>query len=327
MKVLIWACGFEQRFAGQYVATEAKRQGFDVMVTGSRRDPRLMRKAFDEYKPDVVFCFALMPNFKSYYEYIKQHGAKLVLWYPDMTESTRDRMWRESLNNVADVLVFSILETAQRYSALAPTVLWMPQYFDTRFCSRNGTLPKRLDPAKPIYDVCFIGSCDRLRRKWLDELEKNYNCRFARDGISGRHEIRGWNMAEIYAQSKVAINIQRERYLNPGPYVVSNRIYNAMGSGACFLNHSVENLGLVFEEGIHCVSHDDTLTGLRRQLDFLLCNDKRREDIASNGQQTILKYHTLEQRVKEYWQVMELLHTNHHTKIAHGAYGKWVRRV
>lgn len=333
MRVLIWCCGFEQRFAGQYVAAEAKRQGFDVRVTGSRRDPRQMYEALREYKPDVVFCFAIMASLVPYYEKIRSTGAKLVLWYPDMTESTRDRMWRESLNGVADMLIFSIKETAQRYCDLAPTVLWQPQYFDRKFCAIDGRLPntidgqlpQRLDPTKPIYDVCFIGSCDNLRRTWLDELQKHHNCRFERDGISRRKEIRGWEMAEIYAQSKIAININRQRYINSGPYVVSNRIYNAMGSGAFFLNHKVEQLDLMFTEGVDCVSHNDNLLDIRKKIDYYIANPVERETIAKTGQQRVLRYHTLKQRVKEYWHVMSLLYEGRTAEIESGANGEWAQ--
>ena len=128
MKVLLWCCGFEQRFAGQYVAAEAQRQGLEVLVCGSRSHPREMLIALTEYKPDVVLCFAIRQTLRPYYDRIRNSGAKLVLWYPDMTETTRDHLWRGSLAGVADALIFSILETARRYRHLAPTVLWMPQY-------------------------------------------------------------------------------------------------------------------------------------------------------------------------------------------------------
>jgi len=325
MKVLIWACGFETRFAGPYFYAEAKRQGHDVQITGSRSHPQEMLTALYKYKPDIVFCFAIRPNFNHYYKAIKNTGAKLILWYPDMTEVKRDRMWRQALNGVADVLIFSILETAQRYQNLAPTVLWMPQYFDHIFCSKNGQLPKRLDSTKPIYDICFIGSCDGHRTRWLNHLNKRYDCFFALNGISQHHEIRGWRMAEVYAQSKIAINIQRALFTNPGPYVTSNRIYNAMGSGAFFINHKVERFDLVFQENIHCITHNDRLQDLCTKIDHYLKYKVEREKIAHVGQKQILKYHTLEQRVKEYWQVMELIHTGHAGELPAGAFGKWVK--
>lgn len=278
-----------------------------------------------EYKPDVVFCFAIRPNLRPYYEMIRRTGAKLVLWYPDMTESRRDRMWRTQLNNVADVLIFSVLETAQRYQHLAKTVLWMPQYFDRHFCSVDGQLPKRLDPTKPIYDLCFIGSYDVLRGRWLDYLEERYKCLFYRDGIRRGREIRGYHMAEAYAQSKVAINIQRELFCNDGPFVTSNRTYNAMGSGAFFINHHVNQLDLVFEEGRDCVMHNDTLGDLRRLIDYYLQHDAEREAIAAYGQNTVLRYHTLEQRTKEYFEVIRAVYENRAGEIAPGAYGEWVQ--
>lgn len=326
MRTLIWCCGFEQRFAGQYVAAEAKRQGFDVCVTGSRDNPQEMLAALHKYKPDVVFSFVVRINFEMYYEAIKATGAKLVLWYPDMTESRRDRMWRHYFDNVADALIFSILDTAYRYKNLAPVVLWMPQYFDHRFCSENGQLPRRLDSTKPKYDLCFIGSCDRTRNHWLDNLAKSYNCLFLRDGI-GRHcETRGYKMAEAYAQSKIAINIQREAFFNSGKYVTSNRIYNAMGSGAFFISHRVQQLNLVFRDGVHCVTHTDRLADLRTKIDFFLKHEYTREQIALAGQKQILRYHTLECRVKEYWHVMEAICENRIIDLSTGqGFGSWVK--
>ena len=325
MKVLLWVCGSQQRFAGPYIAAEAERQGFEVCVTGSRVNPRRMLVALHEYKPDIVFCLAIRPNFRPYYEEIRRTGAKLVLWYPDMTERRRDRMWRGTLNGVADVLIFSILETAQRYRKLAPTVLWMPQYFDHRFCSVNGQLPKRLDPNKPIYDLCFIGSCDPLRNRWLDDLAKDYKCFFARDGIKRGREVRGWEMAEAYAQSKIAFNIQRQAFLNPGDFVTSNRTYNAMGSGAMFINHHVAKLDLVFEEGTHCAMHCDTLEDLRYFIKCYMMDEEKRERVARTGQELILRYHTLEQRVREYWSVMQAVCDGRAGEIPAGAHGKWVK--
>jgi hypothetical protein len=281
--------------------------------------------ALAEYKPDVVFCFAIRPTFGSYYQAIKNTGAKLVLWYPDMTERTRDYMWRTKLANVADVLIFSIKETAQRYKHLAPTVLWMPQYFDHRFCSSpRGNLPARLDPTKPIYDVCFIGSCDGIRNEWLDKLRDRYNCTFSRDAIRRGREVRGYRMAQMYAQSKIAINIQRTAFTNCGSYVVSNRIYNAMGSGAFFLNHPVTDLGLVFKEGDDLVSHDNTFEDMCAKIDFYLREDRLREYIARSGQRQVLIYHTLEQRVKEYWKVLRAIRDNT-GEIETGAFGCWVK--
>lgn len=337
IKVLIWCCGFADRYAGKFVAREAERQGYDVRVCGTRENPKLMRPVFDEYKPDVVFCFAIRMNLKPYYDYIKDSGAKLVFWYPDMTERTRDRMWRKTLNNVADGIFFSILETAQRYKDLAKTVVWMPQYFDYQFCSTTKFrteqepdgryLPKRLDPSKPIYDLCFIGSCDKLRNEWLDKLEKMYKCSFHRDGIRNGKELRGVEMAQVYAQSKIAINIQRSLFKNSGSFVMSNRAYNAMGSGSFYINHHVTDIDKVFVVGFDCEMHNDTFEDLTNKIDFYLKEEEvLREVIAEQGQALILKFHTLEQRVKEYWTALEAIVNEDYDNIENGTpFGMWVK--
>ncbi len=329
MKVLIWCCGFQKRFAGPYVYKEALRQGYDVEVTGSRAKPDEMLRVLEVYKPDWVFCFALRPGFRKYYQAIRRSGTKLMFWYPDMTERTRDRMWRGSLVNQADVLTFSILETAQRYHDLAPHVLWMPQYFDHRSCMKDDKLPTRLNTLKKIFDLCFFGSCDGRRTKWLNEIDRQYKCNFVTDKIGKSGEIREWDMAEGYAQSRIAFNIQRRLFDNPGSFVTSNRAYNAMGSGAMFINHKVQDMHFIWDEGLHCVTYDDTFDELLRKIDFFLEHDNLRERIAFLGQKNILRYHTLEQRVSEYWQVMETIHKHEcFPRIIqpnHSGCGMWVR--
>lgn len=306
MRVLIWSCGPEPRSAAPYIYTEAKRQGYDVYISGTRSDPERFMRVFKQVQPDFVFCLALRPNLVPYYKHIRK-SARLLFWYPDQTETHRDIMWRTQLNNVADVLVFSILDTAQRYSKLAPMVTWMPQYFDDQFCRKDGALPPRLNPKEEIYDLVFIGSCDAKRRSWLAQLKDKYKCNFITDCIGTSRECRGWAMAHAYAQAKIAINIQRSLFMNEGPYVTSNRIYNAMGSGAFFINHVVQQMELVFQEGIHCVSIKECkLENLEDAINWWLCmQPDDRENIAWNGKQQVLQYHTLEIRVAEYWYLMQ----------------------
>lgn len=325
MKVLIWCCGFQQRFAGQYIYNEAKRQGLDVYITGSRTNPGEAVEACKQIKPDWVFCLAITRQMPKYYAAIRATGAKLLLWYPDQTEHSRNVMWTDYMDNVADVLVFSILETAIRYKKLAPTVLWMPQYFDEQFCIKDGRLPKRLDLNKEIYDVCFIGGTDIRRTSQLRVLEKHFKCNFYLDGIRDRTEIRGWEMAQVYAQSKVAINIQRGMYINPGPFVTSNRIYNAMGSGCFFISQYVNQIERLFELETDCDMYNDSIKNLILLIDSYLCNDTLREHIAYTGQQKIFRYHTLEQRIKEYWQVMETILAGRQQELEQSilGYGVW----
>ncbi|KKL85155.1 hypothetical protein LCGC14_1957560 [marine sediment metagenome] len=307
MKVLIWTCGFASQHAGSDIYREAVNKNFDVRIAGSRSNPIPMWVEFCKYKPDWVFCLAIHPRLSEFYRKIRESNCKLLFWYPDQCDGLRDRLWRTEYKDLADALVFSILDTAKKYDNLAKDVYWMPQYFDKALCyDRNGKLPLRLDTNKEIYDLCFIGSTDGLRRKWLIDLQSMYKCKFVIVNRPGTpNEVRGIKMASIYAQSKIAINIQRRNFLNPDYFSTSNRAYNAMGSGVFYINHALKNMELMWKEKIHCVTYDNTFNQLVQTIDYYLKHEKEREQIALAGQQNILEFHSLEKRVGEYWKVME----------------------
>ena len=310
MKILIWATDYSARSAAVNIHSEAKRQGFDVEIAGARTDPTEFVAKLNEWHPDIVFCFCIRPNLVPVYKLIRESGAKLCLWYPDQTESRRNQMWINFLKGQADCLIFSIADTAIRYAHCAPVSLWMPQYFNVNDdCLEN--LPERLDITKPIYDLCFIGSVDTSRREWLEELAANYKTKFIIDPFTKGGAVHNRAMAEIYAQSRIAIGIQRTLFCTNAPYVTSNRIYNAMGSGAFYLTYPITQLGALFVNGNHlAVYENETIECLRKEIDFWLENERLREWIAVEGQRQVLRFHTLRQRVPEYWRVFELLHTN-----------------
>jgi hypothetical protein len=301
-----------ERFAGPHVAKEAARQDLDVVVTGSRNNPqemvKVVRRMIQHRKPPhFVFCFAIRPGLRNYYRWLKKHNIKILAWYPDQCERNRDRMWR-GMKDYFDAIVFSILHTAQQYRTLAPTVLWVPQYFDHISCSINGKLPKRLRADEPIYDLAFIGGCDKRRETFLRRLAEKYTHNFITHPFGQLKEVRRWDMAKVYAQAKIAINIQRGMFLQPGPFITSNRAYNVMGSGAMLINHYVKRMELLWEEGVHCVSYDDTYDDLERKVAYYLEHDEEREKIAAAGQADVLEYHTLERRISQYWRLMLAIH-------------------
>lgn len=339
MKVLIWCCDFEEQFAGPFVYNEAKRQGCDVRIVGTRKDPSLVMPMVKKWRPDWVLSFVVRPNYarvsasdytsevQGIYRTIRQAGARLAFWYPDQCESRRDAMIKK-LRGAADLFIFSIKHTAMEYADLAPKVVWVPQYFDAAQCtlrdvkidksyiySQNAKhdyisrplqyqpLPLRLDPSKEQWDVIFLGSVDRRRRRWLEELKKKY--KVLSHVTRTPSDIRGREMAEAYAQSRIAINIQREIFLNSGPFITSNRMYNAMGCGCFLLQHRMTDLGLLFEEGRHCVTYDDTFEDMTRKIGWYLNDETGRETIALAGQAEVLRNHTLEQRIPQYWKLME----------------------
>jgi hypothetical protein len=335
LRVLIWACGEEERDAGLHVYHEAKRQGSNVHLTFGRSNPQRMARDVRNLisanqKPHWVFNFAIQTRLKRYYDWLGRHGIRQLWWYPDQCESARIKMWN-SLKGKPDAVVFSILHAAQYFKQYAPHVLWVPQYCDAERCKRNGQLPPRLDPRKPIYDLCFIGACDARRKRWVSKLVTKFNCNFSIHAMGKLNEVRGWNMAEAYAQSKIAFNIQREIFLKPGPFITSNRAYNAMGSGCFFINHYVNQMELLWQEGVHCVTYNDSYEELEAKIRFWLAqeNEAKREEIARAGQDDVLKYHTLECRIAQYWRIMQAIQNGETSDLQKWSFeqqGKFVTR-
>jgi len=335
LRVVVWCCGKHERFAGPHVYREAKRQGLNVTLTEGRGNPQRMvrhvRRMINEGKPPHwIFNFAIRTSLKRYYQWFTNHGIRQLWWYPDQCHSSRITMWNK-LRNIPDAITFSILHAAQYFRNHAPHVLWVPQYFDAERCKRHGVLPARLNPYKPIYDLCFIGSCDARRKRWVTKLANKYNCNFSTHAMGRLNEVRGWDMAEAYAQSKIAFNIQRELFLNPGPFITSNRAYNAMGSGTFFINHYVRQMELLWNEGEHCVTYNDSFEEMEAKIRYWLKpeNENRREEIAIAGQRDVLTYHTLERRIPQYWRIMHSIqngNTDHLKQWSFEQRGKFVTR-
>ena len=297
MKILIWKCENNVKDAATYVHREFIRQGYeDIYIAEGRNNPRMFLMAVRKIRPDWIISFPNIGIPRQIYTTIKNRfNCKIMVWYPDQCDANRDRAWR-SLSGIFDIAAFSILHAAETYKDVVGESYWIPQYFDYETCK---PLPKRLDETKEIYDLCFLTYAqDNLRQQWLHELGQRYKL-----VVSDNH--RGQDMAAIYAQTKIAFNIQREQFLNPGKWISSNRIYNAMGCGCFFISHYVKNMELMFKVGCELVMHNDSLDDLCRIIDYYLKHENEREKIALTGQAKILNKHCLSHRIPLYYELMK----------------------
>lgn len=119
-----------------------------------------------------------------------------------------------------------------------------------------------------------------------------------------KREIYGSDMADVYRQSKIVIDIQRENII-PMTCGTSDRIFKAMGVGAFYLTYPINDIGRLFEPRKHFDMYDNTLSGLIEKIDYWLNHEDQREAIAVAGQVEIEKYHTLKVRINQYWNLME----------------------
>jgi len=285
---------------GPNLYNEAKRLGKEVQLVHLEPETTSIKNQLDNFKPDWVFCFPIAQKHVKIYEEIRTRGVRLLFWYPDQLNTARFGTLK-SLIKHCNIMVSSNLDTAQQLQKCSNWSVWVPQYFDVNFCrNKEGQLP----PRNLKYDLCFIGVVDKRRKEFLNKLKNDYSCKFVTHDPGKLNEIRGYQMAEAYAQSKIAINIQRQGFIDTGPFKTSNRAFNAMGSGAFFLNHEVDKLDLIWKNGYHCVTYNHTFDDLKEKIDYYLEHKNEREQIAKTGKQNVLQDHSLEQRIHEYWNLM-----------------------
>jgi len=305
MKTLIWSAGPEPYSAAPPLYRAARIAGFDVDITGdrSRAGTRAMIDMLGRNKYDWVFLFVSSVGYRNAYRFIRQSEVKLLSWYPDQLNDTRIKAWKRMVD-CFDVVVCSSKRTTDILCDIGIHAIWMPQYFELGECL---PLPKRLDKEEAIHDVCFIGGLDERRSKFMRHLSKHFDLVLYGPREDEQHAVYGHDMAKVYAQSKIAVNVQREAYVLSGVtnFNVSNRVFRAMGSGSFFLHYSASNLQPLFVWGLDYDTHDDTLDGLVRKVDYWLKHDDEREKIALAGRDKVLKNHTLEQRIPQYWKLME----------------------
>lgn len=158
-------------------------------------------------------------------------------------------------------------------------------------------------PAKKEYDVVFVGSRG-YHREWpyrpllIDWLKQTYGNRFFHFGNDGIRMVRGRELNEVYAKSKVVVGDA----LCPGydyPYYMSDRIFETIGRGGFIIHPYIHGIYDLF-------THSDVVTyrytdfeGLKNQIDKYLQNDIVRETIRRTGQMRVLNEHTYMHRWKK----------------------------
>ena len=180
------------------------------------------------------------------------------------------------------------------------TVLFHPGY-EERFRSaghpRPLFLPLAMNPdvisgpeEERVFEVGTVGQTDSnlyiTRRRVLTLLENKFQTNNFRRRYSPKE------MAQVYRQSKIVINVPREDYLQEA----NMRAFEVMGSGALLLAPLPSELSdMGFHEGIHFIGYrgeDELIPLIRRYLE----DDPLRVEIARRAQELVWRGHTYESR-------------------------------
>ncbi|MCC6154860.1 MAG: glycosyltransferase, partial [Candidatus Hydrogenedentes bacterium] len=168
-------------------------------------------------------------------------------------------------------------------------VAWMPLA-----CSPElhdvGTMERK-------FDVAFVGAVpddpDDRRKKLIDAV----NARFPNSFIG-----RAWpeEMARIYAQAKIVINISASRDINM-------RVFEGLASGALLITDPADGLEELFKDKEHLVVYQSDSDLLENIAHYLMHNAER-ERIAATGRSLVLSEHTYRHRTRQMmYMVLEAL--------------------
>jgi hypothetical protein len=152
-----------------------------------------------------------------------------------------------------------------------------------------------------IYEVGWIGRLDgesySIRRRYIQGLKE----RFVMNDIDRYYTLD--EMAKIYQQSKIVINLSRDDYLQDA----NLRCFEVMASGALLITPQPTELSeLGFTEGIHYISFQ-TESQMYELVEYYLKNEDERAAISQSARDLVMEKHTYDARVQT---ILETLSQN-----------------
>lgn len=143
-----------------------------------------------------------------------------------------------------------------------------------------------------IYEVGWVGNLQGReydkRRRIIEKLKTN----FCMNDVS--HFYNSEEMATVYKQSKIVVNISRDDY----PQDANLRCFEVMASGALLITQKPTELDQIgFIEGTHYIAYNKE-SQIPSLVKFYLEHEKERIKISNNGRLLVLSKHTYDHRVK-----------------------------
>ena len=156
-------------------------------------------------------------------------------------------------------------------------------------------------PAELTHDVIFVGSKTYhtewpYRPRLIKFLEQTYRDKFKLYGRDGIKTVRGQELNDLYASTKVVVGdtlCPEFKY----PDYWSDRIYETLGRGGFLIHPYIPGLEREFEDKKHVVFYQyKNWEQLEELINYYLENDKEREAIRKAGHELVKKKYTYKNR-------------------------------
>jgi hypothetical protein len=160
-------------------------------------------------------------------------------------------------------------------------------------------------PTKLTEEVIFVGSKTYhsewpYRPKLINFLTKTYGTKFNLYGKEGVRPVRGQELNNLYASTKVVVGDTLCPEFNYPDYW-SDRIYETLGRGGFLIHPYIPGLEREFEDKKHVVFYQyNNLDQLKELIDYYLNNYEEREKIRKAGHEFVKNNYTYKNR----WQTI-----------------------
>ncbi len=161
----------------------------------------------------------------------------------------------------------------------------------------------RLEDRALTHDVVFVGSY-RYHREWpyrrrlIDFLRQTYRGRFEHWGPQGLGLVRGDELNELYASTRVVVGdslCMGFKY----PYYTSDRAYEVLGRGGFLVHPRITGMDEELTDAHLAYYTFNDWAGLKRTIDHYLTHDEEREAIRRVGHEKVRADCTYTNRLRE----------------------------
>ncbi|MFN3301843.1 MAG: glycosyltransferase [Patescibacteria group bacterium] len=260
---------FNQSFActtGQYVLKILEKENKVYVLNHNDNFQKIY-----EIKPDFILAI----DDSSHYILDVNYHPKAIWIIDSHTSFVCDKVMAKSF----DIIFVAQKEYVEKFKKHNRYVYWLPLACDPEWHGKQDL--------EKIYDVAFIGQLGRgWRKKLLLKLKKDFPSSF----ISS---VDCKDIGKIYSQARIVVNYNVNNDINM-------RVFEALCSGNLLLTNRIRNNGFeeLFEDKKHLVVYDGTYKDLREKINYYLKNEEEREEIAKNGRNLVLAFHTYKHRVE-----------------------------
>jgi hypothetical protein len=184
----------------------------------------------------------------------------------------------------------------------------MADWFNARTSVKGHYLPAGVYDKECVYtpstfkeSVIFVGSKTYhkewpYRPKLIKFLTQTYETRFNLYGKEGKGIVRGQDLNNLYASTKVVVGDTLCPEFSYPDYW-SDRIYETIGRGGFLIHPYIKGLEKEFEDKKHVVFYQyNNLRQLKELVDYYLEHDEEREQIRKAGHELVKNKYTYKNR-------------------------------